>query len=202
MTTARWAGALAAGIVLTAFVAAAGRAQDEPAKATYVGDKTCMKCHFQEHKSWKKTKLYKAMKSLEPTTEEDKELFDKKKAAGLDPAKDYTADAKCLKCHTTGYGTETGFPADPKTDEKRAKAFGAVACEACHGPGSNYVKHKTETLEKDKEAKFTFESLAPLGLVKPDEALCKTCHNDESPFKEEFKFEEQAPKTHDKKKNE
>ena len=50
----------------------------------------------------KKGAMAKSMKALLPTKEdEDKELYAKKTAAKLDPAKDYTADEKCLKCHTT-----------------------------------------------------------------------------------------------------
>lgn len=189
----------AAGVFAAALCNSASGEGEKPA---YVGDKACMKCHFQEHKSWKKTGMAKAMKTLAPTPESEKELFDKKKAAGLDPAKDYTTDEKCLKCHTTGYGTETGYPKDMKAEgaDARAKALGSVGCESCHGPGSLYVKHKTAELEKNKDAKFTFEQMAPLGLVKPDEALCKTCHNDESPTKAEFKFEEMKGKTHEKSK--
>jgi hypothetical protein len=174
-------------------------ASGEGEKPAYVGDKECMKCHFQEHKSWKKTGMAKAMKTLAPTPESEKELFDKKKAAGLDPAKDYTTDEKCLKCHTTGYGTETGYPKDPKTEgaEARAKALGSVGCESCHGPGSLYVKHKKAEQEKNKDVKFTFEQLAPLGMTKPDEAACKTCHNDESPTKGALKYEEDKAKVHD-----
>ena len=53
-------------------------AQDAPAgKATFVGDTECKKCHFQQHKSWKKGTMAKAMKSLQPTAEADnKALFD------------------------------------------------------------------------------------------------------------------------------
>ena len=193
-----------AGAVLLALAAARSSAEDgaSPAgdKPQYVGDKTCQKCHFQEHKSWKKTPMAKAMKTLAPTTaEEDKELFDKKTAAGLDPAKDYQTDPKCLKCHTTGYGTETGYPADPAADDdaaKRAKTFSGVSCEACHGPGSLYVQFKTAELEKNKDAKFTAAALAPLGLTLPDEKTCATCHNGDSPTKAELKYAESKDKTH------
>ncbi|MCE9637783.1 MAG: cytochrome c family protein [Planctomycetes bacterium] len=191
--------------LLVTFAAARTPAEDAASSAgdkpTYVGDKACQKCHFQEHKSWKKTSMAKAMKSLAPTAEaDDKALFDKKTAAKLDPAKDYTSDATCLKCHTTGYGTETGYPADPKADEaagKRAAALGGVGCESCHGPGSLYVKHKTAELEKNKDAKFTLETLAPMGMTKPEAKVCETCHNADNPTKAEFKYEEAKSKTHD-----
>lgn len=208
MRIAAFAAAAAAAAALV--FADRGSAQEGAApagdKPSYVGDKTCQKCHFQQHKSWKKTGMAKAMKVLMPTTEaEDKGLFDRKTAAKLDPAKDYTGDASCLKCHTTGYGQPGGYPVDPKKDEasqKLAALMGNVSCEACHGPGSLYVKHKTEEVEKNKDAKFTFEQMAKYGLTHPDEKNCATCHNDTAPTKpaEPFKFEDAKKKVHEHKK--
>jgi hypothetical protein len=193
----------AAAVAITLSFAQTGAAEDAP-KAEYVGDKACQKCHFQQHKSWKKTAMAaKAMKSLAPTTEaEDKDLFAKKTAAKLDPAKDYTTDEKCLKCHTTGYGEAGGYPKDPKKDDAAVKAAAAmdkVSCESCHGPGSLYVKFKTEAVEKDKDVKFKWEDLSKYGLIKPDEAVCAKCHNDQAPTKpaEPFKFEDAKAKVHD-----
>ena len=204
MTLAKFAAATlsaAALITLTLSLAEIGVAED--AKPEFVGDKTCQKCHFQQHKSWKKTGMAKAMKTLAPTLEaDDKALFDKKTVAKLDPAKDYTTDEKCLACHTTGYGLPGGYPKDPKKDEAAAKLatlMGSVSCESCHGPGSLYVKHKTAEVEKNKDVKFTFEELCKVGLVKPDEAVCAKCHNDQAPTKpaEPFKFEDAKAKVHD-----
>jgi hypothetical protein len=191
----------AAAAVITLTLAQQGAAED--AKPEYVGDKACQKCHFQQYKSWKKTSMANAMKALMPTTEADnKALFDKKTAAKLDPAKDYTTDEKCVKCHTTGYGEPGGYPKDPKKDEAAAKAAAAmnvVGCESCHGPGSLYVKHKTEEVEKNKDAKFKWEDLAKFGLIKPDESVCAKCHNDQAPTKpaEPFKFDDAKAKVHD-----
>jgi len=47
-----------------------------------------------------------------------------------------------------------------------------VQCEACHGPGSDY---KAISVMKDKAAAVA------AGLIIPDEAMCKKCHNAESP---------------------
>ena len=108
----------------------------EESEATYVGDSTCKKCHFKQHRYWKKTKLKKAMEALTPTAEaDDKTLFDRKKAASLDPAKDYSKDAKCLACHTTGYRHYNGF------DEQDRTSLSHVQCEACHGYGTQHVRN-------------------------------------------------------------
>jgi hypothetical protein len=182
-------------------LAGIGGAQD---KATYVGDSKCMMCHSKQVSSWKKTKLFKSLDALKPTGEADKALFEAKKKAGLDPAKDYSGDAACLKCHTTGYGLDGGYPAKlAPENEKVAKSMGSVSCEACHGPASVYLeykkKKKDEAKKEGKEAVFTKEEFAKVGLVTPTEENCKTCHNKDNPTNasDTFKWDEAKLKVHD-----
>ena len=85
-----------------------------PADQTYVGG-GCSSCHFKEYMTWKKTK-------------HSTDAFIKL------PAK-YHADPKCLICHSTGFGTATGFK-----DETHSLALAGTTCEACHGPGSKHVE--------------------------------------------------------------
>lgn len=151
--------------------------EGEAAKPAFVGADNCKKCHLKHHKSWKVTPLAKAFDVLKPG-----EAAEKKKAAGLDPATDFCKDAKCLKCHTTGYGTETGYPAVVEgkefTEEEKARAekTAAVTCEACHGPGSLYGPFK-KTNEK-----FKLEEIVKLGAMAPPTAeQCMTCHAKECP---------------------
>ncbi len=189
------------GLAAAAVVALAVNRSGAEEKATFVGDAKCMKCHSKQVGSWKKTDLFKSLETLKPTTEADnKELFEAKKKSGLDPAKDYTTDAACLKCHTTGYGQEGGYP-EKVTEEnsKVAKAMGAVSCEACHGAGSLYLAYKNEKRKENKEATFTADELKKYGLIAPDEANCKTCHNKDNPTNalKEFKFEEAKKGVHD-----
>ena len=186
-----------AALVLAVAVSRGSAQETAPA---YVGDKSCMKCHFKQHKSWKKTPLAESMNALKPTPEAEKDRFAKKKKAGLDPAKDYSTDAKCLPCHTTGYGRQGGYPTEITADnDKVAKTMGAVSCEACHGPGSKYVEHKTAKTKEDKEAKFTAEGLKEFGLVLPKEETCRTCHNKDNPTNdlETFDFEKDKLKVHE-----
>jgi len=200
---------IAAGFSLAAlaalpFVAFEGAAEEEAAAtAEYVGSDACKKCHFKQHRYWKKTHKVDTLAALRPTTEaDDKARFDKKTKAKLDPKKDYSTDKACLPCHTTGMGKKGGYPEDGKADEDMMKSMGQIGCESCHGAGSLYVKHKTDALEKDKEAKFTFEDMEPLGLVQPDEKVCTACHNEKAGTQpaEPFDFETAKKKVHSKKK--
>ena len=105
---------------------------------TYVGSNKCKKCHLTNHKSWAKTKMGKALETLKPGN-----ATEAKTKHGLEPDKDYTKDESCLKCHTTGFGSDGGYVIPDETDKKavrRAKKLAGVGCESCHGPGSRYIK--------------------------------------------------------------
>lgn len=164
-------------------------AHDDP---KYLGSKSCQKCHFKEHASWAKTAMAKAFEALKPNTKADE-----KKKAGLDPAKDYTKDAKCVPCHVTGYGKPGGYPAITDTawtkeEQERAALFEGVGCENCHGPGEQYSPYKKDNKE------YKWADIAKLGAVHADEKTCAACHNKDSPTFKEFKFEEKVGKdTHE-----
>lgn len=158
---------------------------------TYVGSKSCQKCHYKEYVSWQKTKMAQAFTTLEPN-----QAVEAKRKAGLDPTKDYTKDAKCLKCHTTGYGLPGGYPdvGHEWTEEERERAelLKGVGCETCHGPGSLYGPYKKDHKE------YAWEDVAKLGAVHPIEKTCQGCHNEESPTYEKFDFQEKIGKdTHE-----
>ncbi len=91
---------------------------------------------------------------------------------------DEAKDPKCLKCHSTAAAVDAGLIATLTAAE-------GVSCESCHGPGSMYKK-KTIMLSQEK-------SLAN-GLILPDEKVCKTCHNEESPNYKGFNFKEYSAK--------
>jgi hypothetical protein len=130
-------------------------AAEQPA---YVGSQDCKKCHFKQWKSWKETGMAKTFAVLKPG-----ERADAKKKAGLDPAKDYSTDAACIACHTTGHGLPGGHPAANRE---------GVQCESCHGPGSLYSPYMKE---KEKGG-FVREEAVKLGLTMPDEKSCVSCH--------------------------
>jgi mono/diheme cytochrome c family protein len=136
----------------------------------YVGSKKCKMCHMKEYKSWATTKMAGAYEQLKPG-----ERAEAKKAAGLDPAKDYTKDGTCLACHTTGYGKPGGF-----VDIETTPNLAGVGCEMCHGPGGTYVRKEYMSLN-NKEYKKA--DIVAVGMVeKITETQCLGCHNIESPF--------------------
>ncbi len=170
-----------------ALVLTAGAATGEHA---YVGSGSCRKCHLKEWKSWSETKMAKAFELLKPGV-----AADKKKAAGLDPSKDYTADKTCLACHTTGLGQPGGF-----VDAVSTPGLAGVGCEMCHGPGGTYTQEQYMSI-KNKDYKKA--DIVAVGLVAEiTVAGCAKCHNDKSPFVGKdyvFNFEERkAQGTHEK----
>ncbi|MCP4662052.1 MAG: hypothetical protein GY856_42155 [bacterium] len=142
----------------------------------YVGNKNCKKCHLKQFKSWAETAMAKTFDTLKPGA-----AAEAKKAAGLDPYKDYSTDPHCLGCHTVGYGKKGGF-VDIATTPNHVGA----GCEMCHGPGGTYVQVQYMSL-KNKEYKKA--DLVAVGLVdKVGEAQCVFCHNHKSPTRGELDY--------------
>jgi len=156
--------------------------------ADYVGVKKCKACHIKQYKSWMKTSMATSFENLKPGVKAAE-----KKKAGLDADKDYTADAGCLKCHTTGYGKPSGFTSIAETPD-----LANVQCEGCHGAGGDF-----RTVMKDKMFKLAEATAA--GLILPNEKNnnCMECHGSDSPFNEKvdakykFDIKERLEKTHE-----
>lgn len=166
-----------AGVLAVAGLSRTERTASAEDKPVFIKPEGCKKCHFKQFKSWKETAMASSFEKLKPN-----ESADKKKAGGLDPAKDYTKDPKCLACHTTGYGTESGYPAVVEGKEwtaeetERAAALGGTTCEACHGPGSLYSPYKKAHED------FKLADVTALGLIAPlTKDQCMACHKKECP---------------------
>lgn len=147
------------------------------ADTAYEGSKSCKRCHLPTEKSWAETKHAHAMDVLKPGNNKDAKV-----KAKLDPEKDYTTDAKCLECHTVGFGKPGGYAVPDPSDEKAKKAAAKlenVGCEICHGPGSKY-NELFEEIQKSKR-KYKIEELYAAGLRKVEVTTCTTCHNERSP---------------------
>ncbi|HET6203025.1 MAG TPA: cytochrome c family protein [Planctomycetota bacterium] len=166
-----------AGLVLLLLSAApqepAKPAQGEKPPHQYIGIDKCKLCHIKKttgeaYNVWRKSKHAKAFETL--ASDAAREIG--KKLGIEDPQK----SEKCLKCHSTGYGSK------PEEFAATFKPTEGVGCESCHGPGSDY--HKEEVHAKSREAGLA------AGIRIPDEKTCVRCHNQESPNYKEFKFEE------------
>ncbi len=145
----------------------------------YVGVKTCGMCHKKESVGqqliiWQNSKHAQAYKTLQ-TEEADK----------IAKEKGFTTKAvetpECLKCHTSGYGTDASLIG------KKFKIEDGVQCETCHGPGSDY---KSKKVMQDR----TVSVAKGLILYDNPEELCVKCHNEESPVYKGFNFEDRWEK--------
>lgn len=122
---------------------------DQADKLAYVGAAKCKMCHnlpkfgkfFDDWKEGPHAKAFDLLKDAEKK------------------------DAKCLKCHTTGYGKPGGYVS---VDDKESEKMAGVQCEMCHGPGEKHVKSKRggEVIPH---------------VWGPEEKTCVKCHNTESP---------------------
>ncbi len=155
--------------------------------AKYIGAKKCKACHMKQYKAWQKTNMATSFENLKAGVK-----VAEKKAAGIED-KDYTADAGCLKCHTTGYGQEGGFVSMEKTPK-----LANVQCESCHGAGGDFKK----IMKKNKKFKLAEVKAAGLMIPSVEANNCMECHGDDSPFTEKvdakYKFEikDRLEKTH------
>ena len=155
-------------MVLCLAVLLAPLAMAEDGAKEFISHKKCKMCHMKIYKSWQKTSHATALETLKPGAAPEA-----RKKAGLDLQKDYTQDATCLGCHTTGPDQHPG-----------------IQCEACHGAGKAYCSLTIMNRKKWKaDPEKHSEMAVSAGLQKePDEKTCTKCHNDTSPTYEPFDF--------------
>jgi len=113
-----------------------------PEKNWFVGVDACKDCHKKNYITWTKSG--------------HRSTFQKLKL----PAR---KNAKCLKCHTTGYGHETGFKSAQATPQ-----HATVGCESCHGPGGLHVALMKENPDPAKVKDFKIPA--------PNKESCVGCH--------------------------
>lgn len=174
-------------LIVCSFAAAAAISSAQAAGHAYVGAKKCKVCHMKEYNSWAETKMAKAFEQLKPGV-----AAEAKKAAKLDPGKDYTTNATCLGCHTTGYGKRGGF-----VDIATTPDLAGVQCEMCHGAGGTYTQKEYMSLQNKEYKKADVVAVGMVGQVGKDQ--CSGCHNSKSPFFKAFNFEQRVKEgTHEK----
>ncbi len=156
-------------VLIILFAVTTLMAQDSLASHSFVGTETCGICHKSEKQCkqidiWKASAHSKAYETLKTA-----------KADSIAKAKGLSTNAilseACLKCHVSGYNIDASL----KT--AKFKMEDGVQCETCHGAGADYKSFKVM-----KDLKIAKKN--GLLVFKTDEeriALCKRCHNSESP---------------------
>lgn len=139
----------------------------------YVGTKKCRMCHSLQYRSLQKTAKGRSWQALHPG--QGRAI---KRRAGLDVNKDYTADGRCLKCHSVGFGEPGGYtrphPGDTQS-ERLAAAREGVGCESCHGPGSGFVKIMQHIYRNERP--YDPAELRAVGRSPVGQDVCAKCHN-------------------------
>jgi Cytochrome c554 and c-prime len=87
-------------------------------KPEFVGSEACKQCHAPAFQIWGKSAHSHAYKTL----------VDAKRPSN----RQY--DPECIVCHTVGFGYDTGF-----TEEKKTDILQNVGCESCHGPCGGHI---------------------------------------------------------------
>lgn len=191
-----------AGLALASFAAIASSAQEpadqEPvkkesvalkniaaSKAVYVGAKKCKSCHNKESRGeiydkWAEMKHADALITLKGD-----EAIAIAKEMGIE--KPWEA-GECLKCH------ETAFSEPEERKHKKFKTDLGVQCESCHGPGSDHVTKRLAAAKAEKVEEGVLTEIEKGEIFLPDEMLCRSCHNEESPSFEKFDFGERLEK--------
>ena len=163
-----------------------GTASTQAQEHEYIGSAKCKKCHLKQYKSWEATTMAKSFESLKPGVGAEA-----KTAAGLDPNADYTADAKCVGCHVTGYGKPGGF-----VDFATTPDLANVGCETCHGAGGTYTQDGMMTLDNKEYVKADIVAAGMVAEVGNEQ--CIACHNSDNPFVDaSFVFDYEANKDKD-----
>ncbi len=139
----------------------------------YLGTKKCRMCHVDQYRSWRELPKGRSWEALKPGIGAKVKV-----AAGLDVSKDYRGDGRCLKCHSVGYGKPGGYVIpDPSDGEslRFAATRQGVGCEACHGPGSGFVRIMQDIYTTDRTYKP--EELYAAGRRPVGPEVCGACHN-------------------------
>jgi len=164
-------------LLIVLFAAPVILAQETDVKHSFVGVESCGMCHKTEKQGkqldiWKASAHSKSYETLK-TAEADSIA----NAKGL--STNAVLSEACLKCHVSGYNINANLKSAKFNMED------GVQCETCHGAGSDYKSLKI--MKNEKEA---IEN--GLRVFKTEDervALCKECHNSESPTFDSSKFD-------------
>ena len=149
-------------------------ASEEAKQRQHVGVDKCKVCHKSKKKGEQYAKWLAGAhsKAFETLASDPSKAIAKEKGI-----KDPQTAPECLKCHVTGHDVAAEF-----LGTKYKKEDG-VGCESCHGAGGDFYKMKT------MKALYAGEiEPGTVGLLEPNEKLCVSCHNEESPTYKKFEY--------------
>ncbi len=109
----------------------------------YVGNTKCRLCHRKFFLGRKKDPHDFAMNALVASGHEE--------------------NPRCLLCHATGFGVETGF-----VNMESTPRLANVQCEGCHGPGNVHIQR----IKAKKRGGFLVGTDKPKRLKR----MCQSCH--------------------------
>ncbi len=152
---------------------------NEPAREVYeyVGSKRCRMCHSQWYKSWEQSVKGHSFEALKPGVSKELKL-----KVSLDADKDYTTAARCLVCHTVGYGQPGGYQIPEAGDSEAARLAATregVGCESCHGPGGGFTQVMADIYKKERP--YDQQEVRRAGLRRLGPELCTGCHDPKAP---------------------
>ena len=151
----------------------------------YIGADKCKSCHGKaetgdQYAHWKTMKHAKAFETL--ASDAAKKIATEKGIA------DAQKSDQCVRCHVTAFGV-------PEAEIKKGfdPAHG-VQCETCHGPGEKHMKARFAAAASGEQAPGTVQVPAGEIVSVPDEKVCLSCHNADSPTVKAFCFHEFSAK--------
>ncbi len=128
-------------VVVSIFVVSVQKAPtaDPTDGATHVGEKACKKCHFGQHRTWKKMKHAQTWTGLEKYLAAEHRGTNRKDAEGR----------QCTSCDVTGYGQAARGGFKSVADSPHLLS---VQCEACQGPGSKHIEAGTKVRAEKRKS--------------------------------------------------
>lgn len=108
-------------------VAQVGDTKGKHPRGEYAGSASCQTCHADAHAIWSEGKHPHGLLTLQ-------EDLRGGASALLDP--------DCVRCHSVGFGYETGYASKLVADPMRLDPkgpLGGIGCESCHGPAAQHV---------------------------------------------------------------
>ncbi len=163
-----------------------------PDKPYYIGSELCGgRCHDPWYQAWKNTPHAHTYDLLKPGVRASVKMRDH-----LDPKADYTADARCLRCHTTGYGQKGGFIPGKTLISQVTPNLEEVGCEMCH---TDRGGAQARIIMKKNDGNFKRTDVEVWGLRYDYENVCHRCHGHPKSMHPQrgINFREQLKHVHD-----